>query len=92
MQTVKDLGTLGCPFSGANDINDSGEVVGYSQNPSESRLHAFLYSDSEEEFEEAGKLVRWYKQVRDVVQEGDQYRLLSPREGETAAVQNVSED
>jgi alpha-galactosidase len=47
---------------------------------------------SEEELEEAGKLVRRYKQVRDVVQEGDQYRLLSPREGETTAVQYVSED
>ena len=47
---------------------------------------------SEEEFEEAGKLVRRYKQVRDIVQEGDQYRLLSPREGETTAVQYVSED
>ena len=47
---------------------------------------------SEEELEEAGKLVRRYKQVRDVVQEGDQYRLLSPREGEITTVQYVSED
>jgi alpha-galactosidase len=47
---------------------------------------------SEEELGEAGKLVRRYKEVRDVVQEGDQYRLLSPREGETTAVQYVSED
>jgi alpha-galactosidase len=47
---------------------------------------------SEEELREAGKLVRRYKEVRDVIQEGDQYRLLSPREGETTAVQYVSED
>ena len=47
---------------------------------------------SEEELGEASKLVRRYKEVRDVVQEGDQYRLLSPREGETTAVQYVSED
>jgi alpha-galactosidase len=47
---------------------------------------------SEEELGEAGDLVRQYKEVRDVVQEGDQYRLLSPREGETTAVQYVSED
>jgi alpha-galactosidase len=47
---------------------------------------------SEEELREAGKLVRRYKEVRDVVQEGDLYRLLSPRGGETTAVQYVSED
>jgi alpha-galactosidase len=47
---------------------------------------------SEEELREAGELVRRYKEVRDVVQEGDQYRLLSPRGGETTAVQYVSED
>src|SRR5215212_168914 len=47
---------------------------------------------SEEELEEAGKLVRRYKHVRDIVQEGDQYRLLSPWEGETTAVQYISED
>jgi alpha-galactosidase len=47
---------------------------------------------SEEELREAGELVRRYKEVRDIIQEGDQYRLLSPREGETTAVQYVSED
>jgi alpha-galactosidase len=47
---------------------------------------------SEEELGEASKLVQRYKEVRDVVQEGDQYRLLSPRGGETTAVQYVSED
>jgi alpha-galactosidase len=47
---------------------------------------------SEEELDEAGELVRRYKEVRDIIQEGDQYRLLSPREGETTAVQYVSED
>jgi alpha-galactosidase len=51
-----------------------------------------LLNWSEEEFREAGELVRRYKEVRDVIQEGDQYRLLSPREGETTAVQYVSED
>ncbi len=47
---------------------------------------------SAEEMQEAGRLVEQYKQIRDVVQEGDQYRLLSPREGETTAIQYVSRD
>ena len=47
---------------------------------------------SEKEMEEARELVEKYKEVRDVVQEGDQYRLLSPRAGDTTAVQYVSRD
>lgn len=47
---------------------------------------------SEREMEQAGALVRAYQRVRDVVQEGDQYRILSPRSGETTAVQYVSRD
>lgn len=47
---------------------------------------------TEEEIQEAARLVEQYKGIRDVVQEGDQYRLLSPREGDTTAVQYVSGD
>ncbi|MGF1470916.1 MAG: alpha-galactosidase [Rubrobacteraceae bacterium] len=47
---------------------------------------------STEEMEEARGLVEKYKEIRDVVQGGDQYRLLSPREGDTTAVQYVSRD
>jgi alpha-galactosidase len=47
---------------------------------------------SGEELEETARLVEQYKEIRDVVQNGDQYRLLSPREGDTTAVQYVSAD
>jgi alpha-galactosidase len=47
---------------------------------------------SEKEMEQARELVKKYKEVRDVIQEGDQYRLLSPRRGDTTAVQYVSRD
>jgi alpha-galactosidase len=55
-------------------------------------IGADLLEWSEEEMQEAAELVGRYKEVRDVIQEGDHYRLLSPREGETTAVQYVSED
>ena len=47
---------------------------------------------SGEDLEEARRLIEKYKEVRDVVQGGDQYRLLSPRKGDTTAVQYVSRD
>lgn len=47
---------------------------------------------SGEELEEARFLVEQYKEIRHIVQEGDQYRLLSPCEGDTTAVQYVSRD
>jgi probable HAF family extracellular repeat protein len=42
---VKDLGTLGGSQSYAADINDAGQVVGYSTLRREVSRHAFLYSD-----------------------------------------------
>ena len=44
---LKDLGTLAGDYSGGNDINASGQVVGYSTYPGstgQSDTHAFLYS------------------------------------------------
>jgi alpha-galactosidase len=55
-------------------------------------IGANLSQWSEKEMEEARELVKKYKEVRDVIQEGDQYRLLSPRVGDTTAVQYVSRD
>jgi probable HAF family extracellular repeat protein len=42
---VLDLGTLDGPNSSASGINDSGEIVGYSQIGNSVAGHAFLYSD-----------------------------------------------
>ena len=47
---------------------------------------------TEEEMREARRLVEQYKEIRDIVQDGNLYRLLSPREGHTTAVQYVSGD
>lgn len=41
---------------------------------------------------EATNLVQQYKEIRPIVQEGDLYRLKSPDEGSTTAVQYVSAD
>jgi probable HAF family extracellular repeat protein len=42
---VEDLGTLGGSRSWASAINDSGEVVGYSNLAGDQNKHAFLYKD-----------------------------------------------
>lgn len=47
---------------------------------------------SEAELDEAAALIEKYKEVRLIVQNGDQHRLLSPREGDTTAVQYVTYD
>lgn len=44
------------------------------------------------EMEEARALVAQYKAIRHLVQEGNLYRLISPRAGELAALQYVNED
>jgi len=41
--TTTDLGTLGGALSGANGINDAGQVTGEAQTP-DGHTHAFLYS------------------------------------------------
>jgi alpha-galactosidase len=47
---------------------------------------------SDQDFALATKMVAYYKSVRDAVQNGDLYRLMSPREGEFTASQYVSRD
>lgn len=47
---------------------------------------------TEKEMKEARTLIEKYKEVREIVQDGDQYRLLSPRESYTTAVQYVGRD
>lgn len=47
---------------------------------------------SEEEVQEAHRLVKKYKEIRHIVQEGDQHWLLSPKDEDTTAVQYVSVD
>jgi alpha-galactosidase len=44
------------------------------------------------DFDLAAKMVAYYKQIRKTVQEGELYRLLSPREGSVTANQYVSQD
>lgn len=41
---IRDLGTLGGTGSAANDINESGNIVGFSTTP-QGKIHAFLYSN-----------------------------------------------
>lgn len=47
---------------------------------------------SEEEKQEAKELISLYKEIRPIIQHGQQYRLLSPRNSKVAAFMYVSED
>ena len=47
---------------------------------------------SEEEKEEAKELINIYKNIRPIVQHGEQYRLVSPRESNISSVMYVNED
>jgi len=47
---------------------------------------------SKEDFDLATKMVTYYKQIRGTVQQGNLYRLFSPREGELTANEYVSGD
>ena len=51
-----------------------------------------LETASVETLSEMANLISQYKDIRPIVQYGDQYRLLSPRVGDTSAVQYVSSD
>src|SRR4051812_38211155 len=43
---VRDLGTLGGRFTEAADINELGDVTGYSET-ADGQIHAFIYSHGE---------------------------------------------
>ena len=83
-------------------VADAGKWVKGRESPISYRFHSSMMGSlgiganltewSDEELEEARALVKKYKAVREVVQGGDQYRLLSPRKGDTTAVQYVSRD
>ena len=46
LYSVTDLGTLGGTLSGANGINDAGQIVGSSMTTGDAAYHPFLYSGS----------------------------------------------
>lgn len=83
-------------------VADSGKWVEGRESSVSYRFHSAMMGSlgiggdltqwSDEDLEEAHGLVEKYKEVREVVQGGDQYRLLSPREGDTTAVQYVGRD
>jgi alpha-galactosidase len=83
-------------------VADPGKWVRGREAPVAYRFHSSMMGSlgigadlagwSEREMEEARELVGRYKEFRDVIQGGDQYRLLSPRAGDTTAVQYVSRD
>ncbi len=91
-----------CPQTMMCWVTDSGRRV-----DDESRMVAFRFHSammgslgiganllewSTEALAEARRWVQEYKAIRPIVQKGDQYRLLSPRAGDTTAVEYVSED
>ena len=55
-------------------------------------IGANLNNWTQPDFELATKMVGYYKRIRETVQEGNLYRLASPREGEFTANQYVSAD
>jgi alpha-galactosidase len=81
-------------------VADPGKWVRGREAPVTYRFHSAMMGSlgigvnltewSEKEMEEARELVEKYKEVRDIIQRGNQYRLLSPRAGDTTAVQYVS--
>ncbi|MFL6449963.1 MAG: hypothetical protein ACJ746_20115 [Bryobacteraceae bacterium] len=46
LYSIRDLGTLGSSYSSALDLNNDGQVVGYSATYM-GRYHAFLYSNGQ---------------------------------------------
>ncbi len=55
-------------------------------------IGANLNKWSGEDFDLATKMVSYYKRIRETVQQGNLYRLFSPREGELTANEYVSAD
>jgi len=45
--TARRLGTLGGTYSGALDINDAGQVLGYSAMPGNQETHAFIWENGQ---------------------------------------------
>jgi len=83
-------------------VADAGKWVANREAPLPYRFHSAMMGTlgiggdllawSGAELAQARKLVQDYKRVRHLVQDGEQYRLLSPSGGKTTAVQYASDD
>ncbi len=83
-------------------VTEMGPAYGASDVPLSFRFHvsmcgalgigANLLAWSQGEREEAARWVALYKEIRPIVQLGDQYRLRSPLDGSFSAMQYVSKD
>jgi alpha-galactosidase len=55
-------------------------------------IGANLYHWSPQDFKEAKALIAQYKQLRHIIQEGDLYRIESPRSGKICAIEYIAKD
>ncbi len=91
-----------CPRAMMCWVTDSGRWVANRPTSLAYRFHSAMMGSlgiggnllewSADDLEEARRWVEAYKAVRHLVQDGDQYRLLTPRAGDTTAVAYVSPD
>lgn len=71
IKKVKDLGTLGGSYASALDINDTGQVVGYSSDADDLPVYAFIWENGQMKkvcemegqasaINDSGQVVGWY--------------------------------
>lgn len=90
-----------CPKTMVCWVTDSPNYVNGRELPLTYRFHSAMMGSlgvggnlnhwSAEEIRTAKDMIALYKEIREVVQNGSLYRLLSPSEGNAAAVQYISE-